>query len=350
MQTDQTSGSRSLSYYVLITSVNGATFSQAATELARNFNLVPEVAVQILNSPPIIFLSDLNKSDLEAIKLKLLKLSHPNLGLEFLITTKLSPTVPRVVWPTPPHYKKLESGEVVRYVDFQWRGSAFVCPNCGETFLFRRVGNPFARFVKAKTEKGTGEPILLTQDLPTPEPIPVLEPVPMAVSDAESEIFGDVMELQPLAEDNELLASGENEVMELAPLEEPDESGDLAAVPEPIDILDNAEAISEDQGLAFMPEAVEITPENVPTVISNAVSSDETTCSVFLSSITSKEKKEQAAKLIAQLKNISFAEATQLLGRVLVPVLKEVTEEEAKKCLDEFKKIGVAGRATKKKK
>ncbi len=354
--TNQPGQQRPLLFHVLVAAVNEPTFNQASVEFAREFNMVLTVAAQILNSPPIVFLTDLTKSDLDAIRVKLIKLSHPSLGIEFLVTTKLSATIPRVMWPNPPHFLKSATGEVIRYVDFQWRGNAFACPNCAETFVFRRMGNPFVRFQKAKQEKATGQGSV-------PAPLPparsvgsdpaVSEPASVAVGDSDE----NVMELQPMADDVEIPIEeapvNEDGVMELAPIAEPDEIGS-EGVPEPIDILETLDevepSVSTDPTAPTAEEPMELNADDLvdaPLVEETVVA--EANCSVFLSNIAQKDKKEKAAKVISEVKGISLAEAKKLVNRVLVPVLKNAPEEQARNCLEQFKKIGVAGRITRKK-
>ena len=291
-----------LNYYVLITAVKEEGFQTAVTEFARYFNLDSEVAQQILKSSPIIFLANVSRKDLKALKNRLVELSS-KVGIEFTVSSNVSPAIPRVVWPTPPHYLETTPGKLVRYVDFQWRGNAFVCPNCGETFLFQRVGNPFSRYLQLKQV----EMATLGQEVSR-----VAKPVPV-----------------------EAVTSSESDVMELTPINPEGEAGEEVTA-EPIDILE-PEPIGESPESTHVEEVAE-TPELL----------EEATCNVFLSALSSEAKKETAAKIIAEIKNIPIAQAKILTTRILVPVLKDVTETEAKTCLEKFKKAGISGRITKK--
>lgn len=292
-----------LFYNIVITAVDKAQIQDAVERMSKVFNLAPEVAGQILNGLPVAFLTNLARNEIKVLKPKLVELSGK--GIEFTITPSLSPTLPRVVWATPPHYKEGPAGAVIQYVDFQWRGNAFVCPNCGETFVFQRVGNPFNTYQKFVKEH--------------PAQVVTLKPAEQPVSSHPAEENG--------------------AVMELTPIEQPTEWVEENAA-EPVDVLQpepaESESAEEPQEIVEAPEVIEEIPV------------EEATCSVFLSGLSSNEKREVAAKIIAEVKNIPQAKARELTQRVLVPVLKDVTESEAQMCLEKFKEAGITGRITKK--
>jgi hypothetical protein len=319
MADEKSASQLGINYHIMISRVDETQFDNAAGQFSKLFNITPESAGQILKSIPVVFLSNLARNDIKTIKPKLVDLSK--LGIEFTISPQLSQSIPKVIWPTQPHYKEGPAGNIVQYVDFQWKGNAFVCPNCGETFVFQRVGNPFNTYQKVKEQMPQRQ---------QPHPVP-----------AEAEITEgeDVMVLAPVVEPS---AESEDGVMELNPVEAQSEWADENAS-EPIDIL-QPEAVSE-EGVSSEQGAEEIAePEMIeePPV-------EEANCTVFLSGLSSAEKREKAAKIISEIKNIPLEKAQELTNRVLVPVLKDVTETEANECLEMFKKVGVSGRITKKK-
>ena len=69
-------------------------------------------------------------------------------------------------------------------------------------------------------------------------------------------------------------------------------------------------------------------------------------CTLYLNKITV-EKKEEAVNLIMSIGGIAESEATKLSGRLVIPVLKDVTEEKAEEALNAFKKAGLSGRIRK---
>jgi ribosomal protein L7/L12 len=71
--------------------------------------------------------------------------------------------------------------------------------------------------------------------------------------------------------------------------------------------------------------------------------------SVFLNRISSKEKQEQAAKLLATVRGCSIAEAREQVKKIIVPVVRDVNKEDADNCLKKFTEIGITGKTTRKK-
>lgn len=314
---------------LIIMRVSEHNLPSVAEQFAEAFSLEIEPAEQILRSTPIVFLTGLNKDTLKILKDRLVNLSK--IGVEFMISTRLSPTIPRVIWPGKmPNYATAPSGELIKYVDFQWRGNAFVCPNCAETFVFKRIGNPLTRYLQVKEET----PIKQTATA-APARVKAKEPI----SDINE---SDVVELPPLTDTK--AGSNNDEVVELTPVEE--QSQNNADVLEPIDILEGAPALAVQNGSEEEGQVVEAPmafEENEETV-----TPAEGTCSLFLTSIPP-DKKTAAAELIAKIKNITAKQAQVLAARLLVPILKDVAKEEATNCLEEFQKIGVKGKLTIKK-
>jgi ribosomal protein L7/L12 len=317
-----------LSYHIMITDLEDNTKKQGIDVFARLLLIDTPVAEQILGSYPIVFLSDVNRDEYKRLKPKLLEISKS--GVEFTVTTKAPVSTPHVTWLSRPNYMEA-GGKLIRYVEFQWRGNAFVCPNCNETFLFQRMGNPLARFVKTQEKPAEGAVSEVSVADVVPDQAESVEPVAEEVMELnepelvveETPVAGEEVNIEPMEPAEEDTA----EVVELTPLS----ISELPAeeLPEAEDIL------------------TEVAPvEEVAAPVTKAPA-EESNNNLFLSKIVAKDKKESAAKLISEIKGISLEEARKLTERMLIPVLKEVTEAEAKACLDRFKKLGVAGRITK---
>jgi ribosomal protein L7/L12 len=69
---------------------------------------------------------------------------------------------------------------------------------------------------------------------------------------------------------------------------------------------------------------------------------------VFLSPPKGAEKKQAAAEIIAEVQGIDLNAANALAGKMIVPVVKGVTEEEANKVRDRLKDAGLSCRITQK--
>jgi hypothetical protein len=72
------------------------------------------------------------------------------------------------------------------------------------------------------------------------------------------------------------------------------------------------------------------------------------TFTVFLSPPKGDDKKQAAARIIADLQGIDLGAAIALAGKMIVPVAKEVTESEANSIRDRFKEAGLNCRITQK--
>jgi hypothetical protein len=105
-----------------------------AHRFASTFSVEAALAEQICRSAPVILAEGLTKSDVKDYSPKLAELS--NSGLEFRITARPSHGLPKVHWPGGQAFSN--AGEA----GFSFDNSAFVCPGCGEGFLFQRSG-PF---------------------------------------------------------------------------------------------------------------------------------------------------------------------------------------------------------------
>jgi hypothetical protein len=332
-------------------------FSDMASHLAPAFGLSPEAAEQVLKSAPVAFITNVDKDVLRTLKPKLMELSKK--GIEFMVASKLPATMPRLIWPAKLNFQELPGGETVQYVDFQWRGNAFVCPNCAETFVFKRVGNPFNTFIKAKELQAAQASALGPDGVVEVEPI--VEDV--GVSDTPGTAKHQAappQEDEAVAEEEAVVeppieeppAEGEEEAIEMTPIEEPAaipedgvvemepvlEEAPAHATSEPIDILQEAPQKPAPKAAASQAE-----PEPEEPMMDEA-----NEFSLFLTAITH-PKREEAAEMIADIKGIPLAQARLMANRSMVPVLKDVSETVAKECLERFKKIGLAGKIIKKK-
>jgi ribosomal protein L7/L12 len=314
-----------VTYNLIILRVSPQGLLSATQKFAEIFSLEIEPAEQILRGAPIVFLTDLSREYLRTLREQLLTLSK--MGIEFMLSTRLSTTIPRVVWPIKkPQYLE-SSGELIRYVDFQWRGNAFICPNCAETFIFRRLGNPLARYLKVKEEMAIAAKTTIPQEKITPSvSISAEKPKEQPVELDES----DVVELAPLTDAQ--LDNPSESVVELIPVEERKfSSEDL----EPIDILETPKE----------PDVPEAVPEEVAEA--ELAPAPSASCSVFITFLPP-HKKTTAIQLITEIKGVSVKEAQALISKPVVPILKDVTEAEANKCLEEFQKVGIKGKIVKK--
>ncbi|MFH1226542.1 MAG: hypothetical protein V1701_01400 [Planctomycetota bacterium] len=345
-------------YHIIISTIDEkwvGGIPDMAKHLASTFGMNEEAAEQVLGGTPIAFITNINKDVTKMLKPKLIELSKK--GIEFMVSSKLPPTIARVIWPSRFNFQELPNGQIVQYADFQWRGNAFVCPNCGETFVFKRIGNPFNTFMKAQEstmpESSEGRVVEVqpidgeTVELPAIEERelkaePVVEKVSTEEESPEIELSAEefpaqekVAEVKPIAK----RVSTEDGVVELEPVVE-ETSTESGA--EPVDIL------HEPLQSAATPKPKIVSKSMPKEVAMEADSTDVNEYSLFLSAIP-QAKREEAAELIAEIKGVQIAQARQMANRMMIPILKDVSETVAKECLARFKQAGLNGQMIKKK-
>src|SRR5258706_15628907 len=124
-------------FNLIVVEVESGRIADAAKAFGRAFSLDDTIASQICNSAPIIFAQKLTKQEVKAITPTLGELSKA--GMEFRVTARVAGKLPKVNWPVRPQFTA-GGAPAVNGLAFEWDNNAFVCPNCSETFLFRRLG------------------------------------------------------------------------------------------------------------------------------------------------------------------------------------------------------------------
>ncbi len=329
-------------FSLIIAEVDGGRLGESGPAFAKAFSLDEALAGQILKSAPIIFATKLTKSEVKAITAKLTELS--SLGMEFRVTARVAGKVPKVNWPVRPQFTAAGSGGAAG-LSFEWDNNAFVCPGCGETFLFRRLG-------KLKLEESNGSPAAAAAPAraaapvaraavkaPAPAPAPVAEEIDFADDVAPPEPLATGDELSGM-ENDPLPGEGESLVLpdavEEIKLDEPDIPPEVEAVPEEAEI--EAEPAPVEDLSAAAEEAQAAAP---------AGGGSGELYNVFLSKITDKGKQDKVAELIGKIKGCSASEAKDLTSRLVIPIAKNISKEQAEEILNQFKKIKIFGRMTK---
>ena len=331
-------------FSLIIEAVDKEQLTDAAVQFAAMFSLDATLAQQICKSAPIIFAQKLTKAEIKAITPRLTELS--NAGLEFRITARGAGKIPKVNWPVRPQFTAGDSGGPLGLA-FEWENNAFVCPNCSETYLFRRLG---------KLDLAATEPTPAPESASAPEPAPPVETVDTLREDLSS--FKEEAPAEPEAAVEEAPSAD----LDMVPMDEielqsegdpgvADLSNEAAEALQGGDApIAMAETSIDEGGGDFLEAAAEATaapPAPVEEVDLDEPEPGEEVYNVFLSKITDTNKRKKATELIAKVKGCTAAEAKELTTRLVIPLAKNVKKKKAEKILASFKKLKIFGRMTK---
>jgi ribosomal protein L7/L12 len=356
---------------------------EAASRLAQALHIKAEIARKVLEGAPVVLIPDLDKAEVRALSPVLQEISR--LGVEFRITARETGDLPVVQWLTRPNFVETSPGGP-HAVAFQWNGSAFVCPSCGETFLFQRLGklplgkssaeattvrsaasSAALRAVQAKTpaaatpKPAAAQPAAapppqppMPKPEPSPEPVPQdVQPVPDgagAVLDLEAELGG----LEPAGASAAETAGGDvGDLLEgLEPAGAP--AAPSASEPAGLDLggvdLDLGGDLQV-EGLLPMDGADAAAPGGEAAPAAEAPAVEEAPpgegYNVFVSQVKDKSKRIELAKIVAEVRKMNIKEAVELTNRTMFMAAKNVPKEVADKLVAQFKKMQVSARVTK---
>jgi hypothetical protein len=120
-------------FNLVVLSVDSDRVSDAAGSLASAFSLEAPLAEQICRSAPVVLAEALTKAELKEISPVLADVSTS--GVEFRVTCRPVHNLPKCSLPPGAKFSRVSEPQEA---GFHWNHSAFVCPCCGETFLFQR--------------------------------------------------------------------------------------------------------------------------------------------------------------------------------------------------------------------
>ena len=353
-------------FSLIVVEVESSRIADAAKAFGRAFSLDDTIATQICKSAPIIFAQKLSKQEVKAITPTLGDLSKN--GMEFRVTARVAGKLPKVNWPVRPQFTA-GGAPAVNGLAFEWDNNAFVCPGCGESFLFRRLGKlqlaepqvvvgtngaeAYAAAPAVSARAGSPQPVKSTIGASTMDFAESAMPAPRAVGVegvAPLAGEGESLDLPEALEDIRSAAAPEPELMP----EEP-----LLPEPEPLPAPEPLEELSGSAG-GFAAEAEPLAPTEpeplaeapmaepeAPPAEEEAPAEAGELYNVFLSKITDTSKRDKAAELISKVKGCSTSEAKELTTRLVIPLAKNVSKTKAEDILNQFKKLKIFGRMTK---
>jgi hypothetical protein len=385
---------------LIVVSVTPGSEEAAAGRLAEELSVDPEVMLKAVQSAPILLIGGLTKEEVRSLTPRLQKASQ--IGIEFRLTQRQPNSLPRVDWPVRPNFALPRTS--VDRVLFQWGNNAFVCPGCGETFVFRRTGKlpvavdagaaapaaapaAAAAFPVVKDQglpkalgggmslgerlraKGLGvkpssphlEPVKeeakpaagSSPKLPAVPETPRAEPAAAKAAEPADDLLGD-----PLAD---VLADAEPEAGKTAPVSvaKADEGGveDLLSgdTGDPLDLDAPAETAAPATAPPSGAEAAEIissmeaveAPAAGAAAPAPAAADTGERYNVFVSALKDEHLREAAAGLIAQARAVPLAEAKKMVLRPMIKAADRVPRDAADKLVLEFRKLKISARVTK---
>lgn len=299
--------------------------------LGRAFSLKDSTCVSIASSTPIVLLTELSKDEAAALSLAVVGLGQRGATVE--LTRDDVSELPKIDWPKRPMVFKREIAEFA--ADFAALTLSIPGSNRGYTLqelLLVRLdpqSRPLGQASRPSTEfKGANLPEITpfsNQVLSSPAPTPLSASTTASRSPAGP--AGNASDASTRL--NELF---------------PEEDG-VGFMPNNDDITSLLDRLlpDEEQGNAAQPGSGPVAV-GVPGSGRMPVASLPAGFSVFLAKIVDEVKRAKAVPLLAELSGLSTADADALSKKVIIPVVKGVSKEEAEAAKLRFAKIGILAR------
>lgn len=295
--------------------------------LGRAFSLKDSTCVSIASSTPIVLLTDLGKDEAAALGLVMVGLEHKGATVE--ITHQDVSELPKIDWPKRPMVFKRDISEFAE--DFA--ALSLTAPGANRSYTLQELllvrldpqTRPSGQAARPSTEfKGANLPEVTpfsnqVLSTPTPTPVPAHTAAPRAPSAAGS---GDT---DAAARLNELF---------------PEEDGGFMPNNDDITSILDRLLPDEEQGKAQQGSG----PVGTGSSSGRMAAVPAGGFSVFLAKIADEARRAKAVPLLAELSGLSNEEADTLSKKVIIPVVKGVTKDEAEAAKQRFAKIGILAR------
>lgn len=308
------------SYSLILRACPEGSREAVAALLGRAFSLKDSTCASIASSTPIILLADLNRDEAAAVSLATAPMEAKGAVIEF--TTEDVTELPKIDWPRRPMVFKREITDHVA-------DCAIVLPIPGTGRSMTLLDLLIARL----------EP----QSVRSAPQAPATKP--------PAEFRGAAMpEITPFS----------NQALPPVPQSAPAGPPAAAKTGDTTDAVSRLNELFPEEEAGFMPNNNDITsildrllPDEEPSgahPIGSSSSSRQVVgaapqgYAVFLAKITDDARRAKVVGILQELAKLSVADADALSKKVIIPVLKGVTKEEAEAAKQRFAKIGILAR------
>lgn len=343
-------------YTLILRECSETAKAHVAQFLGRAFSLKDATCQTIAGSTPIALLSDLSPEEAAAMQLVMGGLAHDGVVIEY--SAEASDELPKIDWPRRPAVFKREIPEYVE--DFRL---PVACPDC-------RAGHPLLDLLMARLGPGEGSAGYTPAEAPKTIPANgAISGARTAVSQPASKEFkgAHLPEITPFA--TPVLPQPPTSSAAKPPTAGSGGTKGVNRTPMPPPPAADAdvgsrlnELFPEEEGGGFIPDNSDITsilnrllPDEEgggggPAAPGGSSSSNRLSSmpvagfSVFLAKIGDEARRQKAVPIIAELGRLSTEEAEALSKKVIIPVLKGVSKEEAEAAKQKFAKIGILAR------
>jgi ribosomal protein L7/L12 len=299
------------SYAVLLQSCPDASRATVAAFLGRLFSLKESTCASIAQSTPIVILTDLTSDEAAACILSLSGLDR--LGAVVQLITDPPADLPKIDWPRRPQVFKRDLAEHVADLQLSVAGTPLIA--LLRTLLPGGAPVPVAPPVGRAGQEFRG--IQLPEI--TPFATPVLPAAATATAPAEpADTLSRLNELFP--DDGSFAPTSNQDINSLLNRLLPDEASSRTPT----------EAVPTSSTSTAVPI------QAAPLTLSGHT--------VFLTKITDEARRQKAVPVIAELARLSPEEADALSKKMIIPVIKGVSKEEADAAKQRFAKIGIIAR------
>ena len=331
------------SYVVVLEECPAEKQQDVAALLSKAFGIKVQTSETVVESAPIIILGELMEMEAAAVMLMLSAVTKA--GCKLVITDKLDTELPKIDWPKQPLLFKRSISGLPDELDIDLPIGTGQQVNLVELLvngLKADLGRPINRLLPDPATNASGG--VPTQDEHVPSTDPYVD-APMNMTPPVQHLITDSHSRQ---------AFERAELGEITPFSNPI----LPTIASETSSINSGE-VSNRMDELFPDEGENIVPQSndVTSIIDKLLPDDDDGqsltsswvkaqggFSVFLAKINDAGRQDKAVPLLQEISGIGEDEARTLVKKMIIPVVKGVTKEEAEATKHRFAEIGILAR------